>query len=184
MSDDPHTVRFPHDHPSVLAAIEKQRAEIELRHASFQAIENKVRERATMWNAKAREANPGCAESLADECESILQFIHEQRHRQADAAVLDTLYWPPSALVAVEKQRAEIERLTAERDLALANADGVYAKLMPKIERLRTALTKIASRFEDYTYKGTLENSTREEALTALGIDEQNATRSEKTSEK
>lgn len=30
----------------------------------------------------------------------------------------------------------EIERLTAERDLALANADGVYAKLMAAIERM------------------------------------------------
>ena len=78
----------------------------------------------------------------------------------------------------------EIERLTAERALALANADGVYAKLMPKIERLRTVLTKIASRFEDYTYKGTLENSTREEALTALGGNEQYPPHSENSSEK
>jgi len=42
---------------------------------------------------------------------------------------------------------AEIERLTKERDLALANADAVYAKLMPEIERLRAALTEIVGMF-------------------------------------
>lgn len=41
--------------------------------------------------------------------------------------------------------KAEIERLTNERDLALSNADGVYARLMPEIERLRAALEKFGS---------------------------------------
>lgn len=36
----------------------------------------------------------------------------------------------------------EIERLTAERDLALANADGVYAKLMAENERLRRVIVE------------------------------------------
>ena len=35
----------------------------------------------------------------------------------------------------------EIEHLRSERDLALANVDGVYARLMPEVERLRAALS-------------------------------------------
>lgn len=38
-----------------------------------------------------------------------------------------------------------IERLTAERDLALANADGVYARIMAENERLRAALLEARS---------------------------------------
>jgi len=37
---------------------------------------------------------------------------------------------------------AEIKRLTQERDLALANADAVYAKLMPDVDLMREALAK------------------------------------------
>lgn len=38
------------------------------------------------------------------------------------------------------KLQAENKRLRAERDLALANADGVYARLMPEVERLRAII--------------------------------------------
>lgn len=43
-----------------------------------------------------------------------------------------------------DSMRDEIERLTKERDLALANADGVYAKLMSDNDRLRAALWPFA----------------------------------------
>ena len=42
-----------------------------------------------------------------------------------------------AALKLAESFQVEIERLTQERDLALANADAVYAKLMPEVEGLR-----------------------------------------------
>ena len=41
--------------------------------------------------------------------------------------------------------KVEIGRLTRERDLALANADGVYAKLMPEIERLQELLRGVGA---------------------------------------
>lgn len=51
----------------------------------------------------------------------------------------------------------EIEHLTKERDLALANADAVYAKLMPEVERLRAAIIKT---LEDNRHLADGENCT------------------------
>jgi|SRR3990167_848331 len=47
--------------------------------------------------------------------------------------VIDTLHWPPSALAAIEKQRAEIERLTGEKSYL---SDEVVPALRQEIERL------------------------------------------------
>lgn len=53
-------------------------------------------------------------------------------------------FWCPET--EVERLRAEVERLTKERDAAQGTADDVYRRLMGEIERLRAALEKIACR--------------------------------------